>query len=67
MNALTSEWKKCPVDTSGLDLSANKLKEHRGKMQVGNREPFPGGETLQDAMQRLDYQKAKAHLAELPG
>ena len=45
-------------------MSADKLKEHRGKMQVCNREPFPGDETLQDAMQRLDYQKAKAHLAE---
>lgn len=49
MTSVTSDWMPCPIDTSDLDLSGEKLREQWDKLHRGNKEPFPESEQVQDA------------------
>jgi hypothetical protein len=49
---VTNDWKACPVDMSDLDLSGDKLREQWAVLHLGNREPFPESEQVQDAWRK---------------
>lgn len=55
------DWTKTPIDTSDMDLSGDKLKEHWDKLHAGNHEPYPTNEAVADAWRRYhlgDFAKA---------